>query len=186
LACTFPVNPDQSDFSCTTDADCGSDWVCVVQRAPGPLFELGVCFPSSQCTAETCNGKDDDCDGVVDDNLAAEGTPCETTAEVCNAGFQVCQAGAWSCVGQVLKQPEACDGVTDLDCNGLVGCADPACEGKPACGVGCLCADGGNRETNCADGIDNNGNGLTDCQDPDCLGQTGPCGGVCLSDGGCE
>ena len=47
-------------------------------------------------------------------------------------------------------------------------------------------------ETNCSDGIDNNGNGLTDCADPDCGGFVFPnpettCGqGACASTGNLE
>ncbi len=36
-------------------------------------------------------------------------------------------------------------------------CKDPACAQAPNC-----------KETNCADGVDNDGDGLVDCQDPDC------------------
>jgi hypothetical protein len=44
-----------------------------------------------------------------------------------------------------------------------------------ACAAGTGCDGGVCRETNCADGIDNDGNGLTDCDDPNCPGR--PCAG---------
>ena len=165
-SCKFSVDPDKAKFNCASDTDCGSGHVCVTQMLTGN----GVCFAAGACQPETCNGLDDDCDGVVDNNIAAVGTACTSTAAVCAAGLQACEGGRLLCVGQVLKQPEACDGVTDRDCNGKVGCADPACVGTAACGPGCACrADGGTREVDCGDGVDNNGNGLIDCADPDCL-----------------
>lgn len=53
----------------------------------------GHCVP----TAETCNGKDDDCNGVVDDGIAA--VPCE------GGGQSYCVAGHMS---QCPKRCEAC------------------------------------------------------------------------------
>ncbi len=165
-SCKFSVDPNRSRFNCVHDADCGSGYQCVTQKLTG----TGICFAVGACQAETCNGLDDDCDGVIDDNIPEVGTPCPTAMAVCAAGLQACEGGKLVCVGQVAKAPEACDGVTDRDCNGLVGCADPACVGTAACGAGCACrADGGAREVDCGDGIDNNGNGLIDCADPDCL-----------------
>jgi len=63
---------------------------------------------------ETCNGKDDDCDGLTDEDLREVICglgPCEHTAENCiNGGLQACNPfeGATS---------EICDGV-DNDCDG--------------------------------------------------------------------
>jgi hypothetical protein len=188
-SCTFKPNPDKDKFNCTADADCGPDHVCVVQKATGK----GICFAASECHPETCNGKDDDCDGVVDDNIAAVGTACPTAGlNICfgQTGAMQCINGALVCVGQVLVQTESCDGVTDLDCDGLVGCADPDCEGKSACGSGCICHNGKASESNCGDGEDNDHDGLIDCADPDCLGQVcglgncGRSGPALLPDGG--
>ncbi len=40
---------------------------------------------------EICNGRDDDCDGVEDDNLTDTGAACGTALGICTAGTTVCQ-----------------------------------------------------------------------------------------------
>lgn len=82
--------------------------------------------------AETCDGKDNDCDGKVDaadpsfadPRISPDGS-CTTGAipaallgvGACKAGRASCQAGQLVCVGEVGPTPEKCDGV-DNDCNG--------------------------------------------------------------------
>ncbi|TNE52133.1 MAG: hypothetical protein EP343_01680 [Deltaproteobacteria bacterium] len=72
---------------------------------------------------ETCDGKDNDCDGEVDENLQrACYTGPEKTKEkgACRGGFQICKAGAWgACEGEVLPKQEVCDNGRDDDCNGI-------------------------------------------------------------------
>lgn len=74
---------------------------------------------------------------------------------------------------------EVCDDRIDNDCNLLVDCQDPVCNGQ-RCGPGKLCVgtvcacspDAGSSapptETNCGDGIDDDCDGFTDCEDRDC------------------
>ena len=69
---------------------------------------------------ETCNGEDDDCNGVADDGITV-GEPCDVTAdgfESTCAGLTLCdaEAGGLVCVGQV-PTTEVCD-LRDNDCNG--------------------------------------------------------------------
>ena len=189
-ACSFKHDPDTERFLCARDADCGDGHVCVTQRASGK----GVCFTAGACSREVCNGQDDDCDGVIDDVVDA-GSPCTTGLQgACSAGTLVCGAGPeLTCVATHLPGPEACDGSTaDLNCNGLVACADPECDGTHACGPGCTCASGGKVETDCSNGIDDDGNGLTDCEDPACRGRSCGGGGNCgiagphIGDGGLD
>ncbi len=56
----------------------------------------------------------------------------------CQDGTQTCvQDGeffAWGpCTGDVVPADEDCGGTQDLNCNGLVGCADSVCVGLPGC-----------------------------------------------------
>jgi hypothetical protein len=100
--CSFPVDADTAKINCGPDADCPSGQVCVTQVLTGQ----GICFLASQCGAETCNGLDDDCDGVVDDHLTDVGQACDTTGkDVCPGyeGVASCQDGQTQCLGQVLK-----------------------------------------------------------------------------------
>jgi hypothetical protein len=64
---------------------------------------------------ETCNGKDDDCDKLVD-NLPG---PCGSSEGPCKPGRRVCVSGAEECIGATGPGLEVCDGM-DNDCNGMV------------------------------------------------------------------
>ncbi len=76
--------------------------------------------------AETCNGIDDDCDGVVDDDVSDVGQPCSTGRGACQrAGMTVCQGGAPVCGATPgLPVAETCNLIDD-DCDGLAD-NDPA------------------------------------------------------------
>src|SRR5207237_1054669 len=110
---------------------------CVGQCRAGVIACVSgarVCQGSSGPTLETCNNKDDDCDGTIDDNLTDPwaGQSCCPTgnlADCTNTGANGrtgtrCAQGAWQCVtgarvcsGGVSKSLETCNGVDD-DCNG--------------------------------------------------------------------
>ncbi|HEX2568485.1 MAG TPA: MopE-related protein [Polyangia bacterium] len=99
---------------------------------------------------EVCDGKDNDCDGQIDNDVPPGG-PCGTTVGECQPGTFVCTgAGGFVCQGAVGPQPETCDG-RDNDCNGIIddnvpGVGQPcttAPDGTPLCKAGVLrCASG--------------------------------------------
>ena len=117
---------------------------------------------------------------------------------VCKAGTQMCQSnGKWgtTCSGQITPSAEVCNDGKDNNCNGLTDCSEQSCDKLlcntivwntngiyGACNQYCSYADKyctpceitNWKETNCADGIDNEPNeykdGLIDCADPDCNG----------------
>ncbi len=62
---------------------------------------------------ETCNNKDDDCNGSVDEGLSRT---CKTA---CGSGTETCKAGRWINCTAVKPQTEVCDG-KDNDCDGKV------------------------------------------------------------------
>jgi MYXO-CTERM domain-containing protein len=71
----------------------------------------GACVPAD----ETCNGRDDDCDGAVDDGLSRT---CGTDVGECRTGSETCSGGGWgACVGGIPPRAEACDDRDD-DCDG--------------------------------------------------------------------
>jgi hypothetical protein len=121
--------------------------VCRVGLKTCSAGTWGSCAGEVKPTAETCNAKDDDCDGLTDENLA--GTPlsqsCYTgpagTQNVgpCHGGAQLCQAatGTWgACTGQVTPAVETCNNVDD-DCDGVTDGNQEACyTGGAECNVG--------------------------------------------------
>jgi len=69
---------------------------------------------------ETCNGVDDDCDSIVDENILEVGKPCDTgSLGPCAAGQQACTNGMLTCEPSVMPSAEVLDGV-DNDCDGMV------------------------------------------------------------------
>lgn len=96
----------------------GGNWICVGAREP---------------SEERCNGLDDDCDNMIDENLTggscgiagAPGSPC-------HIGEWICQNGRWICTGQ-YPEPESCDNI-DNDCDGIVDMFTEPCTNE--CGIG--------------------------------------------------
>ena len=138
---------------------------------------------------ETCDSKDNDCDGRVDEEIAAK--PCgSSTQGVCHMGEQKCVGGQWSpCVGSVEPTAEVCDpDGLDEDCNGSSNERCMCTPGKTQeCGkAGGICTKGtqtcsveGTWDPDCKDAImpqseicdgqkDEDCDGLQDSKDPDC------------------
>lgn len=79
-------------------------------------------------TAETCDNRDNDCDGARDENTSGgplsqscySGAAGTAGVGVCRAGTQTCGSGSWSaCAGQVTPTIEQCN-LADDDCDGTV------------------------------------------------------------------
>ncbi|MBH24020.1 MAG: hypothetical protein CMH57_06140 [Myxococcales bacterium] len=91
---------------------------------------------------EVCNGRDDNCDGRVDEGELGGGEACDTGEEgVCALGELVCGGGEVRCVRRRDPLPESCNGEDD-NCDGRID------EGNPGGGASCntggdgVCADG--------------------------------------------
>ncbi|RLB53401.1 MAG: hypothetical protein DRJ42_12120, partial [Deltaproteobacteria bacterium] len=71
--------------------------------------------PDTSCDdVEVCDGRDNDCDGLVDEDLTRACT------DICGgSGDQSCSAGAWQMCVPRSPAAETCDEI-DNDCDGLV------------------------------------------------------------------
>jgi hypothetical protein len=101
-------------------------WAC--SAAPGAAVDLGSVFTcqgtAGSPRAETCDGTDEDCDGVVDDNLDAMAAPlCPLQLGVCAGAREACVDGGYVCTGyDAGYEPvqTVCNGI-DTDCSGAPG-----------------------------------------------------------------
>ena len=224
----FPGAPelcDGKDNNCNVEID---DGLGKISCGKGECFhaldacvngQLQQCDATAGAVFETCDGKDNDCDGMVDEDLGSttcgkgeclhtefnciDGQPnlcdpkageaveeCDGLDNDCDAlidedsgavscGKGVCFHTIESCVGGVVKecnpfagaQPEACDGL-DNDCDGGVDedLGDIACGEGECFHTQAYCDTG--KVTVCnpfqgvlpeeCDGLDNNCNGLVD------------------------
>ncbi|MCC6810057.1 MAG: hypothetical protein IT381_21690 [Deltaproteobacteria bacterium] len=111
---------DGKDNDCDGKKDEGADGLALVQPCGSGV---GQCVGTQTCTAgawgacsapqpttETCNGKDDNCDGTVDEGLLSSVDSCGTCGNVCpgpsNAGTArscVAQGNSFVCGAQVCK-----------------------------------------------------------------------------------
>jgi hypothetical protein len=133
VACTqttfaVPEVCDGLDNNCDNTIDEGIQRAerCIASGAAGECAAQGnwTCGGTAgwQCVAagpqaETCDGKDNDCDGEADEGVPA-GASCQKGAGQCARTATLrCVGGLMDCVPGT-PSPEACDGL-DNDCDGL-------------------------------------------------------------------
>jgi hypothetical protein len=111
---------------------------------------IDSCAPGSPAAGDgTCDGIDDDCNGLTDDGYPVSATTCGTGA-CASSGQRACVGGAVvdSCApGSPAASDSTCDGVDD-DCNGLTD--DGFVPSATACGTGACAAAG---TTSCTQGL---------------------------------
>lgn len=123
------------------EKDCGKFGACWgIQTCDLVLNEWGECNNSLNPpnVPETCNGIDDDCDGVVDEDLTRQ---CGTTdVGACEYGVESCTGGTWppglvGCEGNIepVGSESSCTDGSDDDCDGATDCADDDCSDDTSC-----------------------------------------------------
>jgi subtilase family serine protease len=184
--------------------DCGADTgECKKGKQTCKGGKWGSCTNEVTPTKEICDGKDNNCDGQLDENLTRDcyGGPSNTAGKgECSKGKETCSSGTWgACLGEVRPTSEGCDN-KDNDCDGQVDedvkrdcySGPSGTDGKGICKKGTqICKSGAwqtcvgevkpaSKET--CDGKDDDCDGTVDegcnCKN----GETRPCGsdtGVC-------
>ena len=134
-----------------------------------------VCVQRDQASAESCDGDDNDCNGLIDDGNPGGGGQCQTgNAGVCGVGERRCVSGNLVCMEVNSPSPEVCDG-QDNNCDGQTdegvqsgGDCDTGLKG--VCAAGEALCEGGTftciqkvqESAESCDGLDNDCNGLID------------------------
>lgn len=118
-------------------------WVCELPLGlPFQCTFVAVFDPQAIAVAEVCNGADDDCDGVVDNDTEAEcndGNPC--TLDVC-AGIigcthsvedEVCDDGVACTIDSCTPETGCQHEVVDSLCDDGIECTTEACDVASGC-----------------------------------------------------
>ncbi|MBL4632453.1 MAG: hypothetical protein JKY56_01200 [Kofleriaceae bacterium] len=136
-------------------ADAGGDATVADAALPDATPDATSCVPSS----ELCNGRDDDCDGDIDEGYSGTGEPCDSDdSDECSDDITVCSGDGQStiCMDQGPALPELCNGMDD-DCSA----ATPDGSDEPFLGDSC---DGADSDL-CHEGILGCVDGAMDCSD---------------------
>jgi hypothetical protein len=140
---------DNADNDCdgTTDENLTQTTSCGVGECAGNtgqetctagIWGNDTCNPLAGSSAEVCDNADNDCDGVIDDNVTRP-TSCGV-GECVAAGVETCSGGTWgndTCSPGAPTQ-EVCDNA-DNDCDGTT---DENLTQTTSCGVGQCAAAG--------------------------------------------
>lgn len=121
---------------------CGSN-VGECQSGTSACVDGKIACSGKSPTPEICDGKDNDCNGITDDNVVAPAVSCNPEGIMsgasmigeCRAGkFQCKGVEGWTCMGGIGPKLETCDG-RDNNCDGLI-------DNEAVCQTGFVCIEG--------------------------------------------
>lgn len=160
--------------------------------APGEELCGSICS-NTMADARNCGGCGNACSGGAFCDMGACRTTCSSGLTACGASCvdvatdrahcgrcdapcasdETCRGGACGCPDGYTRCGGAClDPDTDRNNCGVCG---RSCGSDQVCRGGTCTCPAGERETDCADGVDDDCDSMVDCADPDCEGATRPC-----------
>ena len=131
---------DNGQCPCIFDSDCPENFICI-DNACVDREDYLECIANG-ARPEECNGRDDDCDGRIDEGMVQRACERSADGQTC-VGLAVCAAEAGFVCDAPVPSSELCDGL-DNDCNGVID--DPFVDANGAltsvdncgqCGVRC-------------------------------------------------
>ncbi len=177
----------------------GANTECQVASCEPNFYDIdgmaanGCEYSCTRTGPEVCDGRDNNCDGQIDEGNPGSGMACGSMVGACRQGRTQCQMGRTVCMGEVVASPELCDGI-DNDCNGMVddnliadmriglncGSGVGDCRpGRNTCVAGApVCTGGVGPQPEVCDGRDNNCDGMIDNGVPS-MGACGSMVGAC-------
>ncbi|MBX3269376.1 MAG: hypothetical protein KF729_03900 [Sandaracinaceae bacterium] len=197
IACTTDrcVNPSGTCDHVPTECPPGGSRGCITRcgSAGNQSCDAECRWQACEPPAETCNGVDDDCDGLVDQSFeCAQGVAGTCTTGCGSMGTRTCDAScAW---GACAPPTEVCNGLDD-DCDGACDDGFACCAGTSescvaSCGTtGTRACSGGCAWGVCVppaevcNGLDDDCNGACDDGFACCAGSTGACTTSCGTTG---
>jgi len=127
LRCRFPNATGACVDSVCQIAEClDGYWDLDGNPLDGCEYECGP-TDGSPPPAESCNGRDDDCDGETDEGNPDGGAECGPASGECAPGSETCLDGRLECVGGAGPTDETCNDLDD-DCDTVTD-NDPIDEG---------------------------------------------------------
>lgn len=116
-------------------------------------------FDNNPDGEEVCDGADNNCDGVVDEDDATDALTWYFDGDADTFGDPAVSTTACAQPTDYVNNDQDCD---DADATITDECNTPTPDE----------GDGNDPETECSDGLDNDSDGLTDCDDDGCTGTT--------------
>jgi hypothetical protein len=126
--------------NCGTGVCSGGTVVCAAN-------EISLeCDTEGNAGAETCDGTDEDCDGIVDNGNPGGGASCDgTDSDLCEEGEVTCIGGTLTCADYTSSSLDICNGKDD-DCDPASddGDEDPQTGNQCSTGLPGVCSQGTN------------------------------------------